>query len=107
MILDNHQFASRLFNTIFYNEDIPSIKLLLLKSSRTNLNYLKYNGQSLVHLCCLYNRLDLLKFLVEFGHCDISIVNNDGWLPIHIASYLGYMDIVLYLLEYHKLSSMF
>ncbi|CAF3321856.1 unnamed protein product [Rotaria socialis] len=102
MIFDYHQFARRIFHTILYNQDISNIEILLLKSfHRLNLNYFEYNGQSLLHLCCLYNRLDLLKFLVESGHCDISIMNRDGWLPVHIASYLGYMDIVLYLLECH------
>jgi len=102
MILDHHQFAHRLFNTILQNGDIYDIEILLLKFCRMNnmdLNCLEYNGQSLVHLCCLYNRLDLLKFFVEFGKCDILIMNHDGWLPLHIAIYLGHMNIVLYLLE--------
>jgi ankyrin repeat protein len=102
MIFDHHQFVHRLFNTIIYNGNIYDIKILLLKSSRINnidFNSLEYNGQSLIHLCCLYNRLDLLKFFVEFGKCDILIMNRDGWLPLHIAVYLGHMNIVLYLLE--------
>ncbi|CAM4978011.1 unnamed protein product [Rotaria socialis] len=101
MILDHHQFAHRLFYFILHDGNIYDIKMLLLKSSRINinLNYLEYNGQSLVHLCCLYNRLDLLKIFVNLGHCDILMMNRDGWLPLHIAVYLGYMDIVLYLLE--------
>jgi ankyrin repeat protein len=101
MILDHHQFAHRLFNSILQNEDIYDIKILLLKSYRINidLNCLEYNGQSLVHLCCLYNRLDLLKLFVEFGNCDILAMNHDGWLPLHIAVYLGHMNIVLYLLK--------
>jgi ankyrin repeat protein len=103
MILDHHQFAHRLFNTILHNGDIYDIKILLLKFFRNiDLNCLEYNGQSLIHLCCLYNRLDLLKFFVEYGNCDILIMNRDGWLPLHIAVYLGHMDIVLYLLEYIK-----
>lgn len=106
MIFDCHQLARRLLNTILYNENLDDIKLLILKSSRfnINLNYLEYHGQSLVHLCCLYNRLDLLKFFVEFGQCDTSTMNRDGWLPIHIAIYLGYMNIVSYLLESIKLN---
>ncbi|CAF2771712.1 unnamed protein product [Rotaria sp. Silwood2] len=100
MIFDQHQFAYRLFNIIQSNGDIYEIKKLLLKISQINLNYLKYDGQSLVHLCCLYNRLDLLKLFVEYGNCDLFISNRDGWLPLHIAIYLGYMDIVYYLLRY-------
>ena len=101
MIFDHDQFAHRLFHTIVHNGNLYDIEILLLKAYRINinLNYLEYHGQSLVHLCCLYNRLDLLKLFVEFGQCDILTMNRDGWLPLHIAIYLGYMDIVLYLLE--------
>ncbi|CAF2946975.1 unnamed protein product [Rotaria sp. Silwood2] len=102
MILDQHQFAYRLFNIIQSNGDIYEIKKLLFKISQINLNYLKYDGQSLVHLCCLYNRLDLLKLFVEYGNCDLFISNRDGWLPLHIAIYLGYMDIVYYLIQSMK-----
>ncbi|CAF4863799.1 unnamed protein product, partial [Rotaria sp. Silwood1] len=42
----------------------------------------------------------LLKLFVEYGNCDLFISNRDGWLPLHIAAYLGYMDIVYYLLRY-------
>ncbi|CAF0982491.1 unnamed protein product [Adineta steineri] len=105
MILDHHQFAHRLYNIILHNGDIYDIKILLLKSSRINinLNCLQYNGQSLIHLCCLYNRLDFLKLFVEFGDCDLLRMNDDGWLPIHLAVYLGHKNIVLYLLDRFKI----
>lgn len=107
MILDHHQFTSRLFHTIQSNGNIKDILNLLHKISQINLNYLRYHGQTLVHFCCLYNRLDLLKLFVEYGDCDILINNHDGWLPLHIAIHLGYMDIVYYLIEEYqmKLSS--
>ena len=99
MILDHHQFAYRLYNIIQSNGNTYELKTLLTKISRFNLNYLKYDGQSLIHLCCLYNRLDLLKLFVEYGNCNLFMINRDGWLPLHIAIYLGYMDIVYYLLQ--------
>ncbi|CAF1301409.1 unnamed protein product [Adineta steineri] len=100
MILDHHQFTYRLFHSIQTNGNIYDIKNLLRKISQINLNSIKYDGQTLIHCCCLYNRLDLLKLFVEYGDCDILQNNDDGWLPIHIAIYLGYMDIVYYLLQY-------
>ena len=100
MILDDRQFAIRLLRLIQHNEQIHDPKKLLYQISTINLNYFEYDGQSLVHLCCLYNRLDLLKLFVEHGRCDLLISNRDGWLPLHIAVYLGYMDIVYYLLRY-------
>ena len=101
MLLDQHQLAHRLFNTILHNGDLYDIQILLLKSSRVHidLNELEYDGQSLVHLCCLYNRLDLLQLLVECGRCDVLVMNRDGWLPLHVAVYLGHMNIVVYLLD--------
>ena len=100
MILDRPQLASRLFHLIQSNGSIFDIHKLLRKASPLNLNYLTCDGQSLVHVCCLHNRLDLLKVLVEDGACDVLMGNADGWLPLHIAVYLGYMDIVCYLLQY-------
>jgi ankyrin repeat protein len=104
MILDRRQFAHRLFNIILHNGDIIDIKILLLKSSRMNidLNCLQYNGQSLIHFCCLHNRLDLLQLFIEYGNCDLFTINRDGWLPLHVAVYLGHMSIVKYLLERFK-----
>lgn len=102
MILDHHQFACRLLDIIEQNGDIYDIEKLLYKISSIDLNYLNYNGQSLIHVCCLYNRLDLLKLFVEYGQCDTWLINDDGWLPLHIAVYLGYTDIVCYLLESRK-----
>ncbi|CAF0957263.1 unnamed protein product [Adineta ricciae] len=105
MIFDRHQFTHRLFHSILHNHDLFDIEILLRKSSslhHINLNRLQYNGQSLVHLCCLYNRLDLLKLFVEHGECDILKMNADGWLPIHIAVHLGHMNIVFYLLKFNS-----
>lgn len=105
MILDHQQFAHRLFTIILHHRDRYEMEILLLKSSRLNINLndLEYNGQSLIHLCCLYNRLDLLKLFLQYGQCDPFITNRDGWLPMHIAVYLGHMEIVVYLLEHLKL----
>lgn len=104
MILDQHQFTSRLFHIIQSNGNLLDIYKLLRQLPSLNLNYLTYHGQSLVHFCCLYNRLDVLKLFVEYGECDILVNNADGWLPLHIAVYLGYMDIVYYLLQCMKMN---
>jgi len=72
----------------------------IVSSTELTFQLHRANRQSLVHLCCLYNRLDLLKLLVEYGKCDTWLSNDDGWLPLHIAVYLGYTDIVYYLLRF-------
>jgi ankyrin repeat protein len=101
MILDDQQVKRRLLRSIVCNADLDDVEMWLMKSMglRVDLNDVWYEGQSLVHLCCLYNRLDLLKMLVECGGCDVQRVNGDGWLPVHVAVYLGHMPIVVYLLQ--------
>jgi ankyrin repeat protein len=101
MILDRHQVTHRLVQGIVKHADRYELERLLVKSSRLaiDLNHVQYNGQSLLHLCCLYNRLDLLKFFVEYGQCDLLVSNRDGWLPLHLAVYLGHMNIVVYVLQ--------
>ena len=99
MILDHHQMSERLLHLILQQADLEQIEVLLRKSSTFDYNRLRYDGQSLIHLCCLYNRLDLLKCLINSGQCDLFLVNRDGWLPIHLAIYLGHRRLVRYLLE--------
>lgn len=105
MILDDDQFSARLMHLIFHQADFDEIEVLLRKSSSMNFTDLEYDGQSLVHLCCLYNRLDLLKCLIDSGQCNLYLRNRDGWLPIHLAIYLGHRRLVQYLLERMKENS--
>lgn len=105
MILDQQQFVHRLFTLILHHGNCYQMEILLLKSSRLNinLNTFQYNGQSLLHLCCLYNRLDLLKLFLQYGQFNLFNTNRDGWLPMHIAVYLGHREIVEYLFDYLKI----
>jgi len=101
MILDQHTLAHRLYKLIVEQANIIDIQHLIYKCQRLNMNWnsFDYHGQSLIHLCCLYNRLDLIQFFVQYANCDLCRTNHDGWLPLHIAIYLGYMDIVLFLFK--------
>lgn len=105
MILDDEQCIARLATSLINAADIQRIENLLRKLSNSNLNRLIWNGQSLIHLCCLYNRLDALELFVEYGQCDVHQLNNDGWLPLHIAVYLGHTHIVQYLIQFRPTSS--
>jgi ankyrin repeat protein len=40
--------------------------------------------------------LEVVKYLVGAG-CDKNLKNNDGWTPLHSASYNGHLEVVKYL----------
>ena len=102
MIFNIDQGIHRFYRSISNKEHLSVIENLLRKMTDVDLNSFHWNGQPLVHLCCLYNRLDVLELLVDTGRCDATTFNQDGWLPIHIAVYLGHMDIVQYLVRTHS-----
>lgn len=99
MIFNIEQGIERFYRSIVNDDHFKVFEHLLRNMSNIDLNSYQFNGQSLVHLCCLHNRLDILQYLVEQNQCDLMISNQDGWLPIHIAAYLGHMDIVQYLVR--------
>lgn len=71
-----------------------------------NLNYVDRNGQTPLHLSCGVGNLSIVKLLVESGGANQHIKNQDGWFPIHVASFYGHYDIVMYLLGDEKASNL-
>ena len=45
------------------------------------------SGDTLLHVACKQGNLDGVKYLTENMHCDASIQNNSGLLPLHYASH--------------------
>ncbi|XP_032242768.1 notch-regulated ankyrin repeat-containing protein isoform X2 [Nematostella vectensis] len=62
-----------------------------------NINTQNKAGDSPLHQCIKDGKLDSVKLLVDFG-ADITLPNRDGWSPMHVATFLGYRDMMLYLL---------
>ena len=44
-------------------------------------------------------RLDIVKYLVETGKCDVDAKDKFGWTALHAASWQGHLDIVKCLVE--------
>ena len=63
-----------------------------------NVNVFDGEGQTPLHQSVLDGNLELVKLLVKFG-ADVRLANRDGWSALHIASYGGHEDIVLYLIQ--------
>ena len=66
-------------------------------NSTCNFKQTDANRNTLLHIACLRNTLDIVKLLVR--HCSIDAANSDGDTPLHVACKLNHHDILKYLLE--------
>ena len=74
----------------------------LLLQGHLNLNYVdSRDGQTPLHKSCTHGHLSATKILVENG-ASRHIQNDQGWFPIHLASFHGHFEIVIYLLSLDK-----
>ena len=80
------------------NNDLKRLTQLIIGPKYINLNYLdKSDGQSLLHKACRLGYLSIARFLVENGASQ-NFQDKCGWFPLHLASFYGHMEIVVYLL---------
>jgi len=68
-----------------------------LLSKGANINSINEEGDTLLHHFIKDGKLQSVKLLVEFG-ADTNLANKDGWPPMHVATFLGHRDMMLYLL---------
>ena len=47
--------------------------------------------------CLEYNNLPVFYYYVKECKCDVESKDNNGWTPLHIASWKGHLSIVEYL----------
>ena len=66
----------------------------LMSANLINVNHLNSRGDSMLHVACRHEQVDIVKFLVEDQYCSQMIQNHAGKLPIHIACESNSLDIV-------------
>jgi ankyrin repeat protein len=59
-------------------------------------------GSNALHKASLYGYFDMVKYLVEECHIDITLLKTDGSNALHRACYGGHIDIVKYFIEQWK-----
>ncbi|KAJ7340449.1 hypothetical protein OS493_003197 [Desmophyllum pertusum] len=69
-----------------------------LLSVGVNINAINEAGDTPLHQCIRDGRIDSAKLLVEFG-ADVKRTNRDGWSPVHLATFLGHRELMMYLLD--------
>ena len=78
--------------------DVSELKRFLeQKEGKLDVNFFDKDGQTALHHSCINGNFELVKVLVKFG-ADTTLANWDGWNPLHIATFGGHHDIVLYLI---------
>ena len=72
-------------------------RFLEQKEGKLNVNFFDKEGQTALHHSCTDGNFELVKLLLKFG-ADPRLANRDGWNPLHIATFSGHHDIMLFLL---------
>ncbi|KAH0557233.1 uncharacterized protein LOC123271352 [Cotesia glomerata] len=57
------------------------------------------SGYTALHWATAKNRLNIVKQLIQNYQADINSLADDGVQPIHLASFLGYLDVLEFLLK--------
>lgn len=69
----------------------------LLENSN-NQSAVNEKGQTLLHIAVLYNKMDVVEFLLG-KKCDVNVTDNCGETPLHYAAKKGHQNILLFLLQ--------
>ena len=75
-------------NTILRRNSDPEVIDAIIKilgCSQYDVNEQDGQKNTLLHITCLIENIELARYLVVDRKCDVNIINGDGNLPLHIA----------------------
>ena len=91
------------------SKSLHIVRLLLERKCSTNIPNkngetaqnvpLTEDGDLLLHIACQWDDVDIVRHLINDDNCDISITNSNLNTPLHIACYMGSINIARLLLE--------
>ena len=61
------------------------------------------NGFTPLHIACKKNRIKVVELLLKYG-ASIQATTESGLTPLHVASFMGHMNIVIYLIQVHTVT---
>lgn len=81
--------------------DAPRVETLLrehAEASRVNVNRFDRDGQTPLAAACSRGDLEMARVLVRHG-ADARLRTREGWSMLHIASFCGNPELLLYLIK--------
>ena len=69
------------------------------KKNEFSINSLSSNGWTWLHAAWQYGNIALVRFFLQNLKWNPNIISKDGWGALHIASHLGFYEIVDVLLK--------
>lgn len=71
----------------------------LLSSKQISPNVCNEDGLTALHQCCIDNKVDMLKLLIEHG-ANVNAEDSDKWTPLHAAATCGHLTLVKLLIAH-------
>ena len=94
-----------------YNHSYPYLKnessFMKIFSLRLMEQNSDSNGNSPLHIACIYGCVDVVKYLAEVLKCDINTANSEGMSCMHMSTKHGHTNIVKYLINDLQCQQMF
>lgn len=94
------QGITPLINSILAN-DLDAFRLHLSDPYADANQRYAHNGNTLLHLAVLNNRVEMVKLLLSLPDIQTNTANNEGQTPLDMARARGYQEIIT-LLEFHN-----
>jgi ankyrin repeat protein len=79
--------------------NVAEFKRLTRKFDNELLKVRDEYGQTLLHVACDQDQLELVKHIVEKMKANINIPDKNGWTPLHCATKENNLEVADYLLE--------
>jgi ankyrin repeat protein len=88
----------------YFHRNYNLEKIMQLVQQGADSNFADKDGDSILHMACINNRIDIIQELLKHG-ARLNQKNNDGDTPLELARFLKIQNVVEFLEQYIKENS--